>query len=116
MPIVIRIPFGGAIGAAESHSDSPETYYAHTAGLKVVAPSSSLDAFALLRAAVADPDPVVFLEPKARYWSKEEGDLDAAPAAAIGAARVVRPGSDCTVIAYGAMVARALTAADQAGA
>jgi 2-oxoisovalerate dehydrogenase E1 component beta subunit len=114
MPIVIRIPFGGGIGAAENHSDSPETYYAHTAGLKVVAPSSALDAYALLRKAVADPDPVVFLEPKARYWSKEDGELDEAGAAPIGTARIVRPGSDCTVIAYGAMVARALAAAEQA--
>jgi pyruvate dehydrogenase E1 component beta subunit len=114
MPIVIRIPFGGGIGAAENHSDSPETYYAHTAGLKVVAPSSALDAYALLRKAVADPDPVVFLEPKARYWSKEDGELDEAGAAPIGTARIVRLGSDCTVIAYGAMVARALAAAEQA--
>ena len=114
MPIVIRIPFGGGIGAAENHSDSPETYYAHTAGLKVVAPSSALDAYALLRKAIADPDPVVFLEPKARYWSKEDGELDEAGAAPIGTARIVRPGSDCTVIAYGAMVARSLAAAEQA--
>ena len=116
MPIVIRIPFGGAIGAAEDHSDSPETYYAHTAGLKVVAPSSALDAYGLLRKAIADPDPVVFLEPKARYWSKEDGELDDDAAAPIGAARIVRPGSDCTVIAYGAMVARALAAAELAAA
>ena len=114
MPIVIRIPFGGGIGAAENHSDSPETYYAHTAGLKVVAPSSALDAYALLRKAIEDPDPVVFLEPKARYWSKEDGEQDEAAAAPIGMARIVRPGSDCTVIAYGAMVARALAAAEQA--
>jgi 2-oxoisovalerate dehydrogenase E1 component beta subunit len=116
MPIVIRIPFGGAIGAAENHSDSPETYYAHTAGLKVVAPSSALDAYALLRRAIADPDPVVFLEPKARYWSKEDGQLGDGDAVASGGARVVRAGSDCTLIAYGAMVARALTAAEQAAA
>jgi 2-oxoisovalerate dehydrogenase E1 component subunit beta len=116
MPIVIRIPFGGAIGAAENHSDSPETYYAHTAGLKVVAPSSALDAYGLLRKAIADPDPIVFLEPKARYWSKEDGELDDAAAAPIGAARIVRQGSDCTVIAYGAMVARALAAAELAAA
>jgi pyruvate/2-oxoglutarate/acetoin dehydrogenase E1 component len=115
MPIVIRIPFGGAIGAAEDHSDSPETYYAHTAGLKVVAPSTALDAYALLRSAIADPDPVVFLEPKARYWSKEDGELDDG-AAPIGSARTLRHGSDCTVIAYGAMVARALAAAELAGA
>jgi 2-oxoisovalerate dehydrogenase E1 component subunit beta len=115
MPIVIRIPFGGGIGAAEDHSDSPETYYAHTAGLKVVAPSSALYAYGLLRRAIADPDPVVFLEPKARYWSKEDGELDD-DAAPIGAARIVRHGSDCTVIAYGAMVARALAAAELAAA
>jgi pyruvate dehydrogenase E1 component beta subunit len=116
MPIVIRIPFGGGIGAAESHSDSPETYYAHTAGLKVVAPSSALDAYALLRDAIACPDPVIFLEPKARYWSKEDGDLDDAGGAPMGAARIVRAGSDCTVVAYGAMVARVLSAAEQAAA
>jgi pyruvate dehydrogenase E1 component beta subunit len=114
MPIVIRIPFGGGIGAAEDHSDSPETYYAHTAGLKVVAPSSAVDAFGLLRKAIADPDPVVFLEPKARYWSKEDGELDERSSAPIGAARILRPGLDCTVIAYGAMVARSLAAAQLA--
>ena len=76
MPMVIRIPFAGGIGAAEHHSESPETYYAHTAGLKVVIPSSPLDAYHLLRASIADPDPVIFFEPKSRYWSKEEGDLD----------------------------------------
>lgn len=113
MPIVVRIPFGGSFGGAENHSDSPETYYAHTAGLKVVVPSSPLDAYTLLRHSIADPDPVVFLEPKARYWSKEEGELrdDGPP---IGTARVVRDGGDVTVVGYGAMVARALAAADAA--
>jgi pyruvate dehydrogenase E1 component beta subunit len=115
MSIVIRIPFGGGFGGAENHSDSPETYYAHTAGLKVVVPSSPLDAYGLLRQAIADPDPVVFLEPKSRYWSKEQGELDAADVPPIGRARVVRAGTDCTVVAYGAMVARALAAADRAG-
>jgi 2-oxoisovalerate dehydrogenase E1 component beta subunit len=110
MPIVVRIPFAGGIGAAEHHSESPETYYAHTAGLKVVVPSTPLDAYSLLRQSIADPDPVVFLEPKSRYWSKESGDLpfDGLP---IGRARVVREGTDCTVIAYGAMVARSLQTA-----
>ena len=74
-PVVIRIPFAGGIGAAEHHSESPEAYYAHTAGLKVVVPSSPIDAYHLLRASIADPDPVIFFEPKSRYWSKEEGEL-----------------------------------------
>src|SRR4029077_1697247 len=109
IPLVIRIPFAGGIGAAEHHSDSPETYYAHTAGLKVVVPSTPLDAYHLLRASIADPDPVVFLEPKSRYWSKEEGPLDDADGTTrIGRARIVREGADCTIITYGAMVARSL--------
>ncbi|CAN5118930.1 alpha-ketoacid dehydrogenase subunit beta [soil metagenome] len=116
VPIVIRIPFAGGIGAAEHHSESPEAYYAHTAGLKVVAPSTPVDAYHLLRASIADPDPVIFFEPKSRYWSKEEGDLDGASALPIGKARVLREGSDCTVIAYGAMIARSLAAAQAAAA
>jgi 2-oxoisovalerate dehydrogenase E1 component beta subunit len=115
MPIVIRIPYGGAIGAAEHHSESPETYYAHTAGLKVVVPSTPLDAYGLLRAAIADPDPVVFFEPKSRYWSREQtGTDDGEDALPIGRARVLRDGSDCTVFAWGAMVARSLQAAQAA--
>jgi pyruvate dehydrogenase E1 component beta subunit len=112
MPMVIRIPFAGGIGAAEHHSESPETYYAHTAGLKVVVPSTPVDAYHLLRASIADPDPVIFFEPKSRYWSKEEGDLDSDGAGLpIGVSRVIRPGSDCTIVSYGAMVARSLAAA-----
>ena len=110
MPMVIRMPFAGGYGGAEHHNDSPETYYAHTAGLKVVIPSTPLDAYALLTASVADPDPVVFLEPKSRYWSKEEGDLPAT-GEPIGRARVVRTGGSCSIVAYGAMVARSLAAA-----
>jgi pyruvate dehydrogenase E1 component beta subunit len=112
VPMVIRIPFAGGIGAAEHHSESPETYYAHTAGLKVVVPSSPLDAYNLLVRSIADPDPVIFLEPKSRYWSKESGrpSADGLP---IGTARVVREGGDCTVVAYGAMVARSLAAASR---
>jgi len=110
VPLVIRIPFAGGVGAAEHHSESPETYYAHTAGLKVAVPSSPLDAYGLLRRSIADPDPVVFLEPKSRYWSKESGSLpeDGLP---FGKARVVREGTDCTVVSYGAMVVRSLQAA-----
>ena len=118
VPIVIRIPFAGGIGAAEHHSESPEAYYAHTAGLKVVVPSSPVDAYHLLRASIADPDPVIFFEPKSRYWSKEEGELEGGldDALPIGKARVLRSGTDCTVVAYGAMVAKALAAAEEAAA
>lgn len=116
VPMVIRIPFAGGIGAAEHHSESPEAYYAHTAGLKVVVPSSPIDAYHLLRASIADPDPVIFFEPKSRYWSKERGELAAGPGGSlpIGKARVVRAGSDCTIVAYGAMVSRSLAAAEEA--
>jgi pyruvate/2-oxoglutarate/acetoin dehydrogenase E1 component len=117
VPIVIRIPFAGGIGAAEHHSESPEAYYAHTAGLKVVVPSSAIDAYRLLRASIQDPDPVIFFEPKSRYWSKEEGELKEGDGDhAIGKGRVVRAGTDCTVVAYGAMVSRSMAAAARAAA
>lgn len=111
-PLVIRIPFAGGIGAAEHHSESPETYFAHTAGLKVVVPSTALDAYNLLVRSIADPDPVIFLEPKSRYWSRETGELPA-DGLPIGRARVMREGTDCTIVAYGAMVARSLQAAQR---
>jgi 2-oxoisovalerate dehydrogenase E1 component beta subunit len=110
LPITIRIPSFGGIKGKEHHGESPETYFAHTAGLKVVAPSAALDAYGLLRAAIADPDPVIVLEPKARYWSKESGELSA-DGPGIGRARVLRDGDDVTLVAYGAMVARILDAA-----
>jgi pyruvate dehydrogenase E1 component beta subunit len=113
MPVVMRIPFGGAVGAAEHHSESPETYYAHTAGLKVVVPSSPLDAYTLLRRSIRDPDPVIYLEPKSRYWSKESGELDP-DGLPIGAARVVREGEHATLVAWGGMVRRCLDAAEAA--
>jgi 2-oxoisovalerate dehydrogenase E1 component beta subunit len=115
VPVVIRIPYAGGVGAAEHHSESPEAYYAHTAGLKVVTPSSAIDAYHLLRASISDPDPVIFFEPKSRYWSKEEGELSGDGALPIGRARIVREGTDCTIVAYGAMVARSLQAASRAG-
>jgi pyruvate dehydrogenase E1 component beta subunit len=111
MPVVIRIPYGGGIRGKEHHGESPETYYAHTAGLKVVTPSSALDAYRLLALAIADPDPVVFLEPKARYWSKEEGEFTT-DGPGIGRARVLREGRACAIVAYGPTVARALEAAE----
>jgi 2-oxoisovalerate dehydrogenase E1 component beta subunit len=112
MPITIRIPSFGGIKGKEHHGESPETYYAHTAGLKVVVPSTPQDGYALLRHAIADPDPVVVLEPKARYWSK--GDLDVtADEPGIGSGRVLRDGSDVTLVAYGSMVAQITDAAAQ---
>ena len=110
MPITIRIPSFGGIRGKEHHGESPETYYVHTAGLKVLAPSTPLDAYRLLRLAIADPDPVIVLEPKSRYWSKEEGEL-AAEGPGIGRARTLREGSSCVLISYGAMVQRCLEAA-----
>jgi len=112
MPITIRIPSFGGIKGKEHHGESPETYYAHTAGLKVVVPSSALDGYALLRHAIADPDPVVVLEAKARYWTKEEGELST-DAPAIGVGRVLRDGGDVTLVSYGSMVARISAAAAQ---
>jgi 2-oxoisovalerate dehydrogenase E1 component subunit beta len=112
MPVTIRIPAFGGIKGKEHHGESPETYYAHTAGLKVVVPSSPLDAYALLRHAIADPDPVIVLEPKARYWAKEEGELSA-DGTSIGRGRVLRRGDDVTLIAYGSMVNRIAEAANR---
>jgi pyruvate dehydrogenase E1 component beta subunit len=110
MPVTLRLPSYGGIGGPEHHSESPESIYAHTAGLKVVTPSSAQDAFNLLVAAIRDPDPVIFMEPKSRYWAKEEvapepGELP------IGHARVVRAGSDATLVAWGPMVHRCLQVA-----
>ncbi len=109
MPIVIRIPFGGGIGAVEHHSESPEAYFAHTAGLKVVACSNPVDAYWMIQQAIASDDPIVFLEPKRRYWEKGELDEDAEPDP-LHVSRVVRPGTDVTVLAYGPMVKTALQA------
>jgi pyruvate dehydrogenase E1 component beta subunit len=113
LPVTIRIPFGGGIGAVEHHSESPEAYFAHTAGLKVVACSNAVDAFHMLRQSIASDDPVIFLEPKRRYWEKAELDPEMAPDP-LHAARVVRSGTDVTVAAYGPMVKVALDAATAA--
>jgi pyruvate dehydrogenase E1 component beta subunit len=108
--MVIRIPYGGGIGGVEHHSDSSEAYYAHTPGVLVVTPSTVADAYGLLRAAISSPDPVIFLEPKKLYWSKDDVSLseDVAP---IGTAVVRREGTDATLIAYGPAVPVALDAA-----
>jgi pyruvate dehydrogenase E1 component beta subunit len=113
MPITIRIPFGGGIGAVEHHSESPEAYFAHTAGLKVVACSNPVDAWSMLQQAVRSDDPVIFFEPKRRYWEKAEVDTSA-PLDPLWKARVVRPGTDATLIAYGPMVRTCLEAATAA--
>ena len=110
LPMVIRVPYAGGIGGVEHHCDSSEAYYAHTPGLQVVAPADPADAYALLRAAIAAPDPVIFLEPKKLYWVKEEIDTTA-PRPPIGRAVVRREGTDATLIAYGPSVPVALEAA-----
>jgi len=115
VPMVIRVPYAGGIGGVEHHCDSSESYYAHTPGLHVVAPANPSDAYALLRAAIASPDPVVFLEPKKLYWAKDEVDLSS-PAPGIGTAAIVREGTDATLIAYGPSVPVALEAAEVAAA
>jgi pyruvate dehydrogenase E1 component beta subunit len=122
LPMVIRVPYAGGIGGVEHHCDSSEAYYAHTPGLKVFTPSSVADAYRLLREAIASDDPVVFMEPKKLYWSKEAVDLAAlreeveakASQKAEGRAAVVRPGTDATLIAYGPAVPPALAAAEAA--
>ncbi len=113
MPLVIRIPWAGGVGAAEHHSESPEAYFVHTPGLRVVAASTPQDAYVMLRQAVASDDPVVFLEPKRLYHSKGEIDPDAdlADAPPLHLARVAREGTDATIVTYGALVGTALDAA-----
>ncbi|WP_433518692.1 alpha-ketoacid dehydrogenase subunit beta [Nonomuraea sp. CA-143628] len=114
LPMVIRIPYAGGIGGVEHHCDSSEAYYAHTPGLKVVTPATPDDAYWLLRDAIADPDPVIFMEPKRLYWSK--GDITPADrrAGGFGQAVVRREGRDATLVAYGPSVPVALQAADAA--
>ncbi len=113
MPITIRIPWAGGVGAAEHHSESPEAYFVHTAGLRVVAVSNPLDAYTMLQQAIACDDPVVFFEPKRLYHTKGEVDTDAdiADAPPMGLARVAREGTDVTLLTYGAQTVTALDAA-----
>jgi len=113
MPITIRLPFGGGIGAVEHHSESPEAYFAHTAGLRVISPSNPVDAFVMVQQAIASDDPVVFLEPKRRYWDKADVDdtVDITRAQSPFTARVVRPGTTATLACYGPMVRTCLEAA-----
>ncbi|MFT4211900.1 MAG: alpha-ketoacid dehydrogenase subunit beta [Microbacterium sp.] len=110
MPVVIRIPYGGHIGAIEHHQESPEAYFTHTPGLRVVSPSTPNDAYWMIQDAIASDDPVIFFEPKSRYWPKGEVDL-AQRALPLHASRVVRRGTDVTLVGHGAMVATLLQAA-----
>ncbi|MEU9607569.1 alpha-ketoacid dehydrogenase subunit beta [Streptomyces sp. NPDC048057] len=103
LPVVIRIPYGGGIGAVEHHSESPEALFAHVAGLKVISPSNASDAYWMLQQAIQSDDPVIYFEPKRRYWEKGEVDTEAIPGP-LHTARVVREGSQLTLAAYGPMV------------
>ncbi|MCI3223620.1 alpha-ketoacid dehydrogenase subunit beta [Streptomyces sp. NP-1717] len=110
MPVVVRIPYGGGIGAVEHHSESPEALFAHVAGLKIVSPSTSADAYWMMQQAIQSDDPVIFFEPKRRYWDKSEVDTEAIPGP-LHTARVSRTGTDLTLAAYGPMVKVCLEAA-----
>lgn len=109
LPVVIRIPVGGGIGAVEHHSESNEAYFAHTAGLRVVSCSSPDDAFHMIQQAIASDDPVIFYEPKRRYWDK--GEVLDEPTRSLHEAAVLREGTDCTLVAHGPTVATARAAA-----
>ncbi|RAX46881.1 alpha-ketoacid dehydrogenase subunit beta [Arthrobacter sp. AQ5-05] len=112
-PVVIRIPYGGGIGSIEHHSESPEALFAHTAGLRIMAPSNAHDAYWMIQQAAACQDPVIFFEPKRRYWLKGEVDTEN-PAADAFKAQVIRPGEDATIVTYGPLVPVALAAAEAA--
>src|SRR5699024_5803676 len=119
VPVVIRVPVGGSIGAIEHHSESPEALFAHTPGLRVVSPAAPADSFTMIQQAISCPDPVLFLEPKARYWEKAEvpagvSDQALAEQPDLNTARVARPGSQVTVVVYGPSVGTVLHAATAA--
>lgn len=110
LPMVIRVPFGGGIGAVEHHSESPESYFSHTAGLRVVACSNAVDAYWMIQQAIRSDDPVLFFEPKRRYYEKGQLDLNATPHP-LFASRVLRRGDAVTLATYGPMVKTCLDAA-----
>jgi 2-oxoisovalerate dehydrogenase E1 component subunit beta len=111
LPVVIRVPYGGHIGAVEHHQESPEAYFAHTAGLRVISPATPHDGYWMIQEAIAGNDPVMFFEPKSRYWQK--GPVDRAVSGLpLHASRVVREGTEVTLVGHGAMVAVLLQAAD----
>lgn len=119
VPVVIRIPYGGHIGAIEHHSESPEALFAHTAGLRIISPATAADGYTMIQQAIASPDPVIFLEPKSRYWEKGPVDLVADPSLPIDtdslhAARTLTTGEDLTIATYGPGVKVSLQAAEAA--
>ncbi len=115
MPVVVRIPYGGGIGAVEHHSESPEAYFSHTPGLRVISPSNSNDAYWMIQQAIESNDPVIFFEPKRRYWQKGIVNLDTPPSS-MHDAKVIREGSQVTLVSYGPMIPTALQAAEVAAA
>ena len=117
LPVVVRIPCGGGIGAVEHHSESPEVYFVHTAGLRVVACGDPADAYAMIQQAISSDDPVIFFEPKRRYWDKTDVDLAGGLEAALplDSARTLVNGTDVTLLCYGPMVRTAVEAATAAG-
>ena len=123
LPVVVRIPYGGGIGAIEHHSESPETLFAHTPGLRVVSPATAGDAFTMIQQAIASPDPVIFFEPKARYWDRAEVDVEAEVdvseagiTTGLHGARTVRAGTTATLVGYGPTVKTLLAVAQTAAA
>jgi pyruvate dehydrogenase E1 component beta subunit len=118
LPLVIRIPFGGGIGAVEHHSESPEALFVHTPGLRVISCGGPADGYTMIQQAAACDDPVLFFEPKRRYWDRADVDVDAglAGALAMESARTVVPGTDVTVLCYGPMVRTCVEAAAAASA
>ena len=111
MPVVIRVPYGGHIGAVEHHQESPEAYFAHTPGLRVVSPATPHDAYWMIQEAISSNDPVLFFEPKSRYWPK--GDVDTSDSGIpLHSSRVVRVGTEVTLVGHGAMLAMLLQAAE----
>lgn len=114
LPMVIRIPHGGGIGAVEHHSESPEALFAHTAGLRILAPATAQDAYWMTRQAIESDDPVIMLEPKRRYWLKGDVDTATRPDLDPWTAQIRRPGSDLTLLAWGPSVPLALECADAA--
>jgi pyruvate dehydrogenase E1 component beta subunit len=115
MPVVVRIPYGGGIGAVEHHSESPEAYFSHTPGLRVISPSNSNDAYWMIQQAIESNDPVIFFEPKRRYWQKGMVNLDTPPSG-MHDAKVIREGTQVTLVSYGPMIPTALQAAELAAA
>ena len=113
LPVTIRIPCGGGIGAVEHHSESPEAIFAHTAGLRVVACGDPADAFTMIQQSISSDDPVIFFEPKRRYWDKGEVDVasDLADALPFDRAKVVLEGTDVTLLCYGPLVRTCLESA-----